>query len=285
MRFRSNSTIIDGNEPEADRALIERHPLLMSRLWDIGATGMFEDPGSGSGPPQLVVGFGDAASARQAVELARRWGLAGLAEPADDGWYANDVTSATVTTARGPVTFELTPGPTFGHGTHPTTALALEMMGQIPNIVGRPGTVLDLGCGSGVLAIAAHHLGARSITAIDIDPVAVTTTKANAVRNRVPLTCSTTTVAELAAAGRRYDTVLANVLVDVHEQVAGAVAAILTPRGSIITAGYLDHQRDRVTAAYRERRPAIRTVRTAYSGEWCGALLLDDVAASAGSQP
>lgn len=115
-------------------------------------------------------------------------------EPADDE------------VAGGLIDLVIDPGPTFGHGGHPTTRMLLE---QLPATVTPETTVLDVGCGSGVLAVAAARLGARSVTAVDIDDDAVATTFANADHNAVTVHASTTALAELDGP---FDLVLCNVL-------------------------------------------------------------------------
>lgn len=76
-------------------------------------------------------------------------------------------------------TFTLLPGPGFGDLSHPTTNLVLKLM--LPQVKGRH--VIDIGCGSGILSVAAHHLGAASITSLDIDPLAIEHTLKNAKHN------------------------------------------------------------------------------------------------------
>jgi ribosomal protein L11 methyltransferase len=110
---------------------------------------------------------------------------------------------------------EIDPGHAFGSGSHPSTRLALELLGENEP---PPATVFDVGCGTGVLAIGAALLGARVI-AVDIDPAAIAATTANADRNRVADHVEVRTgSADLVAAAT--DLVTINVTIDIHERIA-----------------------------------------------------------------
>jgi len=145
-----------------------------------------------------------------------------------------------------PVVLELDPGLAFGTGTHPTTALCLEWLdGRI-----RGGErVLDYGCGSGILALAALKLGAGSASAFDIDPQAITATRENAAKNGL---ASRVEVAEReeALAGS-YDIALANILAGPLVDVAPRLARLASPGGEIVLAGMLARQATEVAQAYR----------------------------------
>ena len=124
------------------------------------------------------------------------------------------------------------PGRAFGTGAHPTTRLCLELLARL----GHSGSLLDVGCGSGVLGIAAARLGFRPITCVDVDPVAVETTTDNAAANGVELeACVVDALTEPLPAA---DVAVANVLLD-------PVAAILRrlEAGAAITSGYLEGER------------------------------------------
>ncbi len=143
------------------------------------------------------------------------------------------------------VVLELDPGLAFGTGTHATTALCLEWLDATP-LEGR--CVLDYGCGSGILALAALALGASSATAFDIDPQALTATRENARRNSLD-----GRLAVAAMPGEiegRFDVVLANILAGPLVGLAPALAARCAPAGAIALAGLLDAQAPEVARAY-----------------------------------
>jgi len=140
----------------------------------------------------------------------------------------------------------LDPGLAFGTGTHPTTALCLEWLdGAI-----RGGErVLDYGCGSGILALAALKLGAREAAAFDIDPQALHATRENAAKNGL---ASRVTVAEFASdiAGH-FDVVLANILSGPLIGLAPGLAPKARAGGALLLAGMLARQAGEVAQAYR----------------------------------
>jgi ribosomal protein L11 methyltransferase len=145
--------------------------------------------------------------------------------------------------ADGMQTIVLDPGLAFGTGSHPTTRMCLEWLASEL----RPGqTVIDYGCGSGILAIAAARLGASSVVALDIDPQAVRSTQANARVNGVTLDARVTTEAPPQPA----DIVLANILARPLKVLAPMLASLVRPGGSLVLAGLLDRQADDVAAAY-----------------------------------
>lgn len=141
----------------------------------------------------------------------------------------------------GDLVVEIDPGRVFGHGGHPTTRLLLEELGR--RVRGGE-SVLDVGCGSGVLGIGAALLGAGRVVGIDIDPDAVPVTQANAARNGVVVEASTTPLAEVEG---RYDLVLANIGADVLKDLAPELVA----RGAtLLLSGLLVERIDDVAAAY-----------------------------------
>jgi ribosomal protein L11 methyltransferase len=144
------------------------------------------------------------------------------------------------------IRIELDPGLAFGTGTHPTTALCLEWLdGQ--DLAGC--SVVDYGCGSGILAIAAAKLGATHVRAVDIDPQALIATRDNAVRNGVAGTLTIT--GDPALPPRGADVLLANILAKPLVELAPRFAAALGPAGRLALSGLLQEQADAVTAAYR----------------------------------
>jgi ribosomal protein L11 methyltransferase len=141
---------------------------------------------------------------------------------------------------------ELDPGLAFGTGTHPTTALCLEWLdGAI-----RGGKrVLDYGCGSGILALAALRLGADRATAFDIDPQALRATRENAVKNR--LEDRIEVAGSASDIGGDFDIVLANILSGPLIELAPGLAARSVAGGALALAGLLAHQAGEVARAYQ----------------------------------
>jgi ribosomal protein L11 methyltransferase len=137
----------------------------------------------------------------------------------------------------------LDPGMAFGTGSHPTTRLCLEWLERTV----KPGdSVLDYGCGSGILAIAAAKLGAARVAGVDIDPQAVEAANANAERNAV-----TAVFADSAAplAGE-YDVVVANILSNPLRVLAAAICAHVRSGGCLALSGILREQADEIIAVY-----------------------------------
>jgi ribosomal protein L11 methyltransferase len=140
---------------------------------------------------------------------------------------------------------ELTPGLAFGTGSHPSTAACLEWLSTADLEGAR---VLDYGCGSGVLAIAALKLGARRATAVDIDPQARSACTDNAQRNGVAGRLCVRAPGELAACA--YDVVLANILARPLVALAPLLTALVRAGGALVLAGMLEDQAAAVSRAY-----------------------------------
>jgi ribosomal protein L11 methyltransferase len=140
----------------------------------------------------------------------------------------------------------LDPGLAFGTGTHPTTALCLEWLDGSEL---RGCRVIDYGCGSGILAIAALKLGAAEAFAYDIDPQARLATRDNAVRNGVAdrLTITATAPQEPESC----DVLVANILAKPLTELADRFAALLRAGGRIVLSGLLPEQVESVAVAYR----------------------------------
>jgi ribosomal protein L11 methyltransferase len=137
------------------------------------------------------------------------------------------------------------PGLAFGTGTHPTTRLCLEWLDHHLQAGWR---VLDYGCGSGILAIAAMKLGAAAATAIDIDAAAVLAARENAMQNQTLLQVEGADHAVTA----EYDAVIANILANPLKMLAPLLARATRRGGQIVLSGILEHQADEVMACYRE---------------------------------
>jgi ribosomal protein L11 methyltransferase len=147
----------------------------------------------------------------------------------------------------GEVTVWLDPGLAFGTGTHPTTALCLEWL-ESQDLGGQ--IVVDYGCGSGILAIAALKLGARCSFAIDIDPQALAATRENAVRNAVAARLIATPAP--GPADVKCDILLANILAGTLGELADTIARLTNTGGSAILSGILENQVNEVAAAYAD---------------------------------
>lgn len=148
------------------------------------------------------------------------------------------------------VNLVLDPGLAFGTGTHPTTAMCLEWL-DAQELAGK--TVLDYGCGSGILATAAALLGAAHVIGTDIDPQALTATRDNAARNGVINQISTCLPDALPAALAKEsaDVLVANILATPLMELAPTIASYLRPGGRIALAGLLRSQANEVADAYR----------------------------------
>jgi ribosomal protein L11 methyltransferase len=144
------------------------------------------------------------------------------------------------------VVVRLDPGLAFGTGSHPSTRLALRFLEMRLRGGER---VLDYGCGSGILAIAAAKLGARLVSATDIDAAAVETAAANSAANAVSLDLSTP---DMLPAGL-YDIVVANILAQPLIVLAALLSERVAPGGRIALSGILESQADEVEAAYVRR--------------------------------
>lgn len=142
------------------------------------------------------------------------------------------------------VLVRLDPARSFGTGAHTSTRLVLDAMQTIALTGAR---VADVGCGSGVLSVAALLSGATSVVATDIEAAALDATLDNAGRNGVANRCR---VAGTLPPGERFDVVLANILAPVLISLAGEVGAAVEPGGTLILAGLIDEQVERVLAAY-----------------------------------
>lgn len=161
----------------------------------------------------------------------------------------------------GSVVLRLDPGLAFGTGTHPTTALCLEWL-DAQSLSNQ--TIIDYGCGSGILAIAALLLGAQSAIGYDNDPQALTATKDNAEQNH----CAEKLQMKLVETKgetiyQQADVVLANILAGPLRELAPLLAPLVKPGGDLVLSGILAEQAEDVMDAYSEHGfdfepPAIR---------------------------
>lgn len=154
----------------------------------------------------------------------------------------------------------LDPGLAFGTGTHATTALCLEWLDGV-NLTGK--TVIDYGCGSGVLALAAAKLGARRVQAVDTDPQALTATRANAEANGLGTRIATFLPDALPPAAA--DVLLANILAQPLVILAPTLAALVKPGGMLVLSGILAEQKPLLFGAYE---PWFRFTGEGWRAEW-----------------
>lgn len=156
----------------------------------------------------------------------------------------------------------LDPGLAFGTGTHPTTALCLEWLDSL-DLAGK--TVIDFGCGSGILAIAALKLGAKSAVGIDIDPQAILASRnnaeANGVADRLQLFLSDEKPADLKA-----DVVVANILAGPLKELYPIISQLVKPQGDLGLSGILETQAQSVCEAYAQ---TFELAPVAVRDEWC----------------
>ena len=144
------------------------------------------------------------------------------------------------------VCVELVPGLAFGSGAPATTALCLEWLDGI-DLDGA--TVVDFGCGSGILAVAAAKLGAAEVMGLDHDPQALTATRCNAEANGVGDRVRCALTAPPALAGRAH-VVVANILAGTLVTLAPSIAGLLRPGGRLAVSGVLEEQAGTVSEAY-----------------------------------
>lgn len=260
--------------PDSDRALVVRATvpaaeaeLAADALWAAGAAGVEERSGDVhtsdvvlvAGPP---VG-GDAAALLAAV--AGRWPAELV--PVDlgaafDAWrdHARPVRVGPIVVrppwvpppadaAPSAIDLVVDPGRAFGSGAHASTRLALAALADVVRAGDR---VLDLGCGSGVLAVAAARLGAGTVTAVDLDPEAVAATRANAARNGVAdrVRAVEGDAARPPVVDGPFDVVVANLLLPDLTAAGPTVSAALAPGGAVALTGVLRAQGDAVVAAF-----------------------------------
>lgn len=143
----------------------------------------------------------------------------------------------------------LDPGLAFGTGTHPTTSLCLRWLDGL-DLEGK--TVLDFGCGSGILAIAALKLGAERVVGIDIDPQAIIASRDNAERNGVAEQLELYLPKDQPD-DFQADIVVANILAGPLKELAEVILGYLKPGGQLALSGILEEQADDVSQAYAEQ--------------------------------
>ncbi len=164
------------------------------------------------------------------------------------------------------VVLTIDPGNAFGSGIHETTRLVLR---EIDARVRGGERVLDVGCGSGILAIAARLLGAGEAICVDVDPDAIRVTDENAELNEVTLSASTTDVGDMTS---EHDLVLANIQANVLIPMAPDLSARVAAGGTLVLSGILVGQEDEIAAAYRAC--GLRLERVQAENDWRALVLL-----------
>ena len=201
------------------------------------------------------------------VDWVRR-SLEGLAPVAAGRFYLHGSHDRTCR-REGGISLEIDAGTAFGTGHHGTTAGCLVALDRILKQF-RPDKIMDLGCGTGVLAIAAARATGRPVLATDIDPEAVRVTLANARANGAAHLVRGLTAPGLKhraiAEGAPFDLVLANILARPLVAMAAALAASLEPGGHLVLSGLTADQIRWVAAAYRNR--GLIPVATSLMGQW-----------------
>ncbi len=158
------------------------------------------------------------------------------------------------------VIVRLDPGLAFGTGTHPTTALCLQVLDSLP-LAGR--SMIDYGCGSGILAIAALKMGAAHVIAVDLDPQALLATRENAIRNSVSDSIETQGV---PAGLRPASCVVANILAGPLIELAPILTQACAPGGDLLLSGLLKTQAYAVKAAYASDFDRVKVIER---DDWC----------------
>ncbi|MFD2175970.1 50S ribosomal protein L11 methyltransferase [Veronia pacifica] len=156
----------------------------------------------------------------------------------------------------------LDPGLAFGTGTHPTTALCLEWLDS-QSLEGK--TVIDFGCGSGILSLAALKLGADKVIGIDIDPQALQASKDNAERNNVADRLELF-LPQDQPENIQGDIVVANILAGPLRELAPVIKSLIAPQGRLAMSGVLDTQAESVADCYRDTMTVDQITERE---EWC----------------
>ncbi len=170
-----------------------------------------------------------------------------------------------VKTAKRDVIVEIDPGMAFGTGGHPTTKMCLKAILKILKENGRTASIglLDIGTGTGVLAIAAKKLKVKKVTAVDIDPVAINVARANARLNGVKISISATPVERLKGS---YPAVASNILANELTRLSVHIAARVARNGFLILSGILKGEAEGLKKTYASL--GLRHLNTYSSGEW-----------------
>lgn len=220
-------------------------------LWDSGCLGIVEVPAATGGSGALVAYF----AAEVDLDLPGAWEdvpdvdhLAAYREslaPVRVGRLVVAPSHREVPARDGDVIVWLDPGSAFGTGHHETTRMALAALERLP-LAGR--SVLDVGSGSGLLAIAADRLGAESALGVDVDAATLPVARANAARNSSRARFS---LGSVGAAGlpERFDVIVANLYAELHAELLPEYARRLVPGGVALLTGILAEREGTVTSS------------------------------------
>jgi ribosomal protein L11 methyltransferase len=168
--------------------------------------------------------------------------------------------------SEGDVVLALDPGMAFGTGLHPTTRLCLAALERLADRGGVDGReVLDVGCGSGILAIAAIRLGAASALGLDTDSIAIEATTANARRNRITRSIRAREGSVPTGEGP-FDVVLANLIASLLVRLAPQLSAELAPGGTLLASGIFADREVEVRDAFE--RAGLRVTDRFVEGDW-----------------
>ncbi|MBT8470163.1 MAG: 50S ribosomal protein L11 methyltransferase [Deltaproteobacteria bacterium] len=269
------------------RVRSEQLELAELRLWELGATGLEQRDqttlvrDATSGGAVVIAAFPDEASAQHALhEMQSQYEAEILYVPQADwatewrrGFGAQRIGKRLLLhpswepaeSKPGDVVLTIDPENAFGSGDHETTRLVLQVLDER---VGGAERVLDVGCGSGILSIAALRLGANSAIATDIEEDSVIVTERNAELNGVgPLIRASTL--PLAEVDGVFDFVLANIETRVLVQMPNDLQARLAPDGLLVLSGILRPERDELLSAYSP----MTLEQCLEEGDWCACVL------------
>lgn len=157
------------------------------------------------------------------------------------------------------IVIEMDPQMAFGTGNHPTTQLCLEV---VEDLFQPDCSVADVGCGTGILSIAAARLGAGEVYAVDNDPIAVEITRANIVHNAVAECISVALGEGLNDVERKFDMALANINTPTIVKLASSLSAHLNPHGTVVVSGIPTVRADRIASALRQTGLWVEDIRT-----------------------
>lgn len=262
------------------RVSAEELEIAGAELFELGASGLEErdsttiDGAAGAGT-LIVAHFPDESSAREAERVLSGRHDASVHFIVGDAWrekwkeFFRPARVGERLVVRPPwepweaapqdLVITLDPGQAFGTGTHETTRLVMR---ALETLVADGDEILDVGCGSGILGIAALLLGASRVVAVDVDPIAVRVTHENAEVNGVAIEASTTPIDDVEG---RYPVVIANIRSPILIPMVEALAARMAAGARLVLSGLLVPEEDEVRAAFDAR---LEFVRRDVDGEW-----------------